>query len=224
MSSDKTEKGLTSNNMGKQLGPQCKLCRRAGEKLLLKGDRCSSVKCAIVKRNFPPGFHGPKGANRRASDYSAQLSEKQKAKRTYGMLEKQFYATFESAQKIKGNTAENLAKLLEMRLDNVVYRLSLGSSRAQARQLVSHGHIMVNGRKMDIASYTVKQGDQIKVKDSKTNSKFHKDSVEKLKKAQAPGWLNFDKETLSAKVLHMPTAEDIKTNFNAQMIIEFYSR
>ena len=175
------------------------------------------------KRNYPPGFHGPKGRGK-ISDYAQQLKEKQKAKRMYNLLEKQFKLTFLKAQKIKGNTGDNLLQLLEMRLDNIVYRLGFASSRAQARQLVNHGLFMVNNRKVNIPSYFVKEGDVITVKDNKKNAKIFKNIESKIKADNIPGWLNFDIKKLSAKVLHKPNVDDIKANINTQMIVEFYSR
>lgn len=209
--------------MGRNLEPQCKQCRRAGEKLMLKGDRCNSPKCAMVKRNYPPGFHGPKG-RKRQSDYGLQLTEKQKAKKTYNILEKQFRLTFERANKKTGNVGENLFKLLEMRLDNVVYRLGFASSRTQARQLINHGHFIVSGKKVTISSFSVKSGDQIEIKEKSKKVKHFKELVEKIKTYEAPGWLNLDQKGLTGKVLHEPSIDDIKTNINAQMIVEYYSR
>ncbi len=209
--------------MSKYLGPKCKLCRRAGEKLMLKGERCNSPKCAMVKRNYPPGFHGPKGRGK-ISDYGQQLLEKQKAKRIYNLLEKQFKLTFLKAQKMKGNTGDNLLQLLEMRLDNVIYRLGLAVSRSQARQLVNHGLFAVNNRGVNIPSYMVKEGDVIEVKKNKRNAKIFKNIENKIKPENIPGWLNFDIKKLSAKVLHKPSREDVKEKINTQMIVEFYSR
>ena len=209
--------------MAKNLDPKCKLCRRAGEKLFLKGDRCLTAKCAMVKRNYPPGFHGPK-KTRRLSDYGQQLSEKQKAKRQYNLLEKQFKLTFEKARRQTGNTGEIFIKLLEMRLDNAIYRLGFASSRAQARQLINHGHFTVNDHKVNIPSYQLKGGDIIKIKANKKQAKVFKDLGEKLSKSEFPGWLHLNPKELTAKVLHQPDIETIKPNFNIQMIIEYYSR
>jgi len=209
--------------MGKILGPKCKLCRRAGEKLFLKGDRCNTQNCAIVKRNYPPGFHGPKGKGR-LSDYGQQLNEKQKAKRQYNLLEKQFRLTFEKAKGKTGNTAETFIQLLETRLDNVVYRAGYAPSRSQARQLVNHGLLTVNEKKVNIPSFQLKSGDVIKIKPNKKNAKVFKDLKEKQKKKEIPGWLNLNSEDLSIKVLHQPDANTIQNNFNVQMIVEFYSR
>jgi len=177
----------------------------------------------MVKKNYPPGLHGPKG-RKRQTDYGLQLAEKQKAKKQYGISEKQFRLTFEKARKQLGNTGETLLKLLELRLDNVVYRLGFASSRSQARQLVNHGHFAVNGKRADIPSFKVKSGDIIKVKAKSRNSKNLKNLTETLKKYEAPGWLNLDAKELSGKVLHEPSMKDISVNINVQMIIEFYSR
>jgi small subunit ribosomal protein S4 len=207
----------------KNIDPKCKQCRRIGEKLFFKGDRCSSPKCAISRRNYIPGFHGPKakGAPRR-SDYGMQLIEKQKAKKQYLLNEKQFHLLFEKAAKKRGNTEELLLQFLELRLDNVVYRGGFAASRAEARQLVGHGHFSVNGRKVDIPSYKVKQGDVIKLKEKSKRSKKFAGLEEKMKKAQLPGWVH--QEALSIKVLHEPAAKDLRVNFNPQIIVEFYSR
>ena len=209
--------------MAKDTNPKCKQCRRAGEKLYLKGERCGSPKCAMVKRNYPPGFHGPKG-KQRITDYGQQLSEKQKAKRQYNLLEKQFKLTFERALGQGGNTGHNFLKLLEMRFDNVIYRLGLARSRAEARQLINHGHFNVNGRKVNIPSYNTKTGDEIKIKSNKKDTKNFKGLAEKLKNVESPGWLNFDIKNLNAKVLHEPSKDSITPNFNMQMIIEYYSK
>lgn len=190
----------------------------------LKGERCNSTKCALVKRNYPPGIHGPKGRQKK-TDYNAQLQEKQKAKKQYVLLEKQFRLTFEKARKETGNVGENLFKLLEMRLDNVIYRAGFAQSRSQARELIGHGHFKVNDKKVNIPSYTVRSGDIVGVAASSKRSKAFNNLGESLKKAAAPGWLNLNAGELSAKVLHNPGAEDMKAiNFNPQVIVEFYSR
>jgi len=209
--------------MGRNIDNKCKQCRRTGEKLFLKGDRCFTPKCAMVKRNYAPGFHGPKG-RKRLSDYGLQLAEKQKAKKFYGLLEKQFRLTFEKASKKTGDAGKNFLRALEMRFDNVIYRLGLASSRSQARQLVSHGHFTVNGRKTDIPSFSVKAGQVIKIKKASVNSRYFKNITEKLKKADRPSWLNFDASDLSAKVLHEPKDGDLPQNLNVQIIIEYYSK
>ncbi len=209
--------------MGRNIDNKCKQCRRAGEKLFLKGERCLGPKCAIIKRNYAPGFHGPKG-HKRLSDYGLQLQEKQKAKKYYGLFEKQLSLTFERAKKKQGDAGKNFLRLLEMRLDNVIYRLGWATSRAQARQLVTHGHFTVNDRKASTASMTVKLGQVIKIKKTKQNNRYFKNLGEKLKKAQRPSWLNFDVTDLSAKVLHEPQDQDLPQNLNVQMIIEYYSK
>lgn len=209
--------------MGRNIDSKCKQCRRAGEKLFLKGDRCFTPKCAMVKRNYAPGFHGPKG-RKRLSDYGLQLQEKQKAKKFYGLLEKQFRLTFEKASNKQGDAGVNFLRMLEMRLDNVIYRLGWASSRSQARQLVSHGHIVVSGCKTDIPSFAVKTGNVIKIRKTSENNRFFRNMSEKLKKAERPSWLNFDATDLSAKVLHEPKETDLPQNINVQMIIEYYSK
>ncbi len=211
--------------MGRNLDAKCKQCRRLGEKLFLKGERCYSPKCAMVKRNYPPGFHGQKG-KKRQSDYGMQLAEKQKAKKQYNLLEKQFKLTFLRAKRKPGDASENFLRSLELRLDNTVYRLGFASSRTQARQLVSHGHIEVNGRKVNIPSYEVKEGDIIKIRERSKKYKFFKELLEKLvrQKDNVPGWLNLDIKELAGKVLHEPKAGDIKANVNAQIIVEYYSK
>jgi len=209
--------------MGRNIDSKCKQCRRIGEKLFLKGDRCSTPKCAMVKRNYAPGFHGPKG-RKRLSDYGLQLQEKQKAKKYYGLLEKQFRLTYAKASKKQGDAGKNFLRLLEMRLDNVIFRLGWAASRSQARQLVNHGHFTVNSRKTDIPSFSVKLGEVIKIKKSSQSNRFFKNLGEKLKKAERPSWLNFDASDLSAKVLHEPKETDLPQNINVQMIIEYYSK
>lgn len=209
--------------MGRNIDSKCKQCRRIGEKLFLKGDRCSSPKCAMIKRNYAPGFHGPKG-HKRLSDYGLQLQEKQKAKKYYGLFEKQFHLTYLKAAKKKGDAGKNFLRLLEMRLDNVVYRLGFASSRAQARQMVTHRHFTINGRKASVPSAIVKEGQIIKIKKASQSNRFFKGVGEKIKKADRPSWLNFDNTDLSAKVLHEPKDTDLPQNINVSMIIEYYSK
>lgn len=210
--------------MGRNLDPKCRQCRRAGEKLFLKGQRCMSPQCAMVKRNYPPGLHGPKGSRRRATDYGTQLNEKQKAKRQYNILEKQFKIIFEKARQQAGNTGDNFLVLLEMRLDNAIYRLGFADSRAQARQLVNHGHFTVNEKKTNIPSYLLKSGDVIKIKPNKSKAKIFLALPESLKRKETPSWLNIDQKALSGKVLHKPDISLLQPNFNVQMVIEYYSR
>src|SRR3989338_10445290 len=199
--------------MSKYLGPKCKLCRREGEKLMLKGERCQTAKCAIVKKNYPPGMHGPKGRASRQSGYNMQLREKQKAKRIYNLLEKQFKISFYRAAKQPGDAGENLLKILETRLDNVVYRLGFADSRSQARVLVNHGHFNINDKKVNIPSFNLKPGDVIKIKAVQRNKPFAK-LAEKLKTKEIPGWLNLDLKDLSAKVLHQPKKENFEMKIN----------
>ncbi len=209
--------------MGKNLENKCKQCRRLGEKLFLKGERCNSVKCAIIKRNYPPGFHGPKG-RRRLSDYGLQLAEKQKVKKFYNILEKQFSLTFEKASAQTGDSGKNFLRLLESRLDNVVYRLGWAPSRVQARQLISHGHITIDGKKAAIPSIIIKTGQVIAIKKSSTRHTYFRNLAEYLPKAEVPSWLNRLDNGFSAKVLHEPKDDDLPLNFKIPMIIEYYSK
>ncbi len=209
--------------MGRNIDNKCKQCRRAGEKLFLKGERCFGPKCAMVKRNYAPGFHGPKG-RKRSSDFGTQLTEKQKAKRYYGLAEKQFRLTFEKAAKKQGDAGKNFLRLLESRLDNFVYKAGFATSRAQARQLVNHGHFTVNDRKTDIASFSVKLGQVIKIRKSSRNTPYFRNSSEKLLKAERPSWIDFNNTEMAAKVLHEPKDEDLPQSINVQMIIEYYSK
>lgn len=207
--------------MARYTGASCRQCRREGMKLFLKGDRCYTDKCAIVKRNYAPGQHGQ--GRKKISDHGIQLREKQKVKRIYGVLETQFRNLYERAEKMQGKTGENLLTLLERRLDNVVYRMGLAASRKEARQLVGHGHFLVNGKKVDIASVTVKAGDVIEVKErSKSSAKF-KALVEANSKV-APKWLEANLESMSAKVVSLPSREDIDLEIAEHLIIELYSK
>lgn len=210
--------------MGRNLDSKCSQCRRVGEKLFLKGERCNTPKCAMVKRNYPPGFHGPTRGRRKISDYGTQLMEKQKAKKYYNMMEKQFRLTFEKASNKSGDAGKNFLRLLEMRLDNVVFRLGMASSRNQARQLVNHGHFALNGVKTDIPSCIVRPGQEISVRASSKKNPYFKQVADNLKKAELPAWLNLQKGEMSAKVLHEPADTDLPNNLNVQMIIEYYSK
>ncbi|MFA5644007.1 MAG: 30S ribosomal protein S4 [Patescibacteria group bacterium] len=211
--------------MGKNLDSKCKQCRRIGEKLFLKGERCLSTKCAMVKRNYPPGFHGPKG-KKRSSDYGLQLNEKQKTKKMYGLNENQFRTSFNKVQKKGGDVGPNFLRHLEMRLDSLIYRAGFASSRSLARQLVNHGHFSVNDRKVDVPSYQAKIGQIIKIKKSSKNNKYFRDLPEKLKNLspELKSWLAVDIKELSAKVLHEPRPQDLPSNVKTHMIIEFYSK
>ena len=209
--------------MARNINPKCKQCRRVGEKLFLKGERCSTVKCAIVKRNYPPGMHGVKG-RKKADGFALQLTEKQKAKKQYHLLEKQFRLTFAKARQKSGNTGENFLRLLETRFDNTVFRLGLATSRPLARQLINHGHFTVNGHIVNIPSFQLKTGDTIKIKTNKARSKIFNNLNERLKNKEIPGWLNLDLNELSAKVLHQPDLSMLNPNFDVQMIIEYYSK
>lgn len=212
--------------MARYIGPVCRLCRREGEKLYLKGERCFSPKCAIERRNYPPGQHGRELQFRRSrpSDYGLQLREKQKLRRIYGVLERQFRRYFAIAQRARGMTGALLLILLERRLDNVVYRLGFASSRAQARQLVRHGHFEVNGRKVDIPSYQVKPGDVIRVRDSSREKDYFKEIAERLEGHRPPPWLLLNPQDLSGQVLRLPVREEIDTRVQEHLIVEFYSR
>jgi small subunit ribosomal protein S4 len=204
-------------------GPVCRLCRREGIKLFLKGERCLSDKCAIEKRNFAPGQHG-KARRARIMGYGLQLREKQKVKRVYGLLERQFRTYFERAERQRGITGETLLQLLERRLDNVVYRLGFASSRAQARLLVRHGHVKVNGRRVDIPSYTLRQGEVIGVAPSYTKNEAFKQSVELTKGRGLPRWLELAEDDQTGKVLTLPTREDVGLPIQEQLVVELYSK
>ena len=209
--------------MARYTGPVCRLCRRERMKLFLKGDRCFKEKCAVERRNFPPGQHGTR-RGRRTLGYGLQLREKQKVKRIYGVLESQFRNYFEEADRRKGITGENLLVMLEKRLDNVVYSLGFGSSRAQARQFVRHGHVLVDGRKITIPSYQVKAGQTLTVREASRKNPFIRSSVETARGRGVPEWLELDAENVSGKVLRLPTREDIKLPIQEQLIVELYSR
>ena len=209
--------------MARNLKAKCAKCRREGEKLFLKGERCYMAKCGAVRRGYPPGMHGPKGKPR-LTGYGTQLREKQKAKHIYGILERQFVNYFNKASQKKGDTSEFLLQLMETRLDNIVYRLGLAKSRQQARQLVNHGLFLVNGKKVTIPSYSVKEGDIISVKQSALSKKIFQNLVQFLQKYEVPVWLALDAAKFEGKVLRKPTKEDVKNQFDLKMIVEFYSR
>lgn len=208
--------------MARTIQPDCRQCRREGCKLFLKGARCTSKKCAMERRPVIPGQHGNSKRRVAFSEYGTQLREKQKVKRMYGILEKQFREYYETAERMKGVTGENMLSLIERRLDNVVYRMGIGASRKQCRQIVNHGHITVNGKRVDIASYLVKAGDVIAIKENKQDV----DAFKSLRdtKLVTPKWLEFDTTTLSGKILALPKREDIDADIKEQLIIELYSR
>ncbi len=206
--------------MAKMIGADCRQCRREGCKLFLKGDRCTSKKCAMERRPVAPGQHGV--GRKRVTEYGTQLREKQKVKKAYGILENQFRRYYEEAERMKGVTGENMLSLIERRLDNVVYRLGIGSSRSECRQIVNHAQITVNGKTVNIPSYLVKVGDVIAVKENKRELGMFKEL--KGMKVVMPKWLEFNSDTLEGKVLSLPTREDIDLNIKEHLIIELYSR
>lgn len=208
--------------MAKYTDADCRLCRREGCKLFLKGDRCLTKKCAFERHPQVPGLHGADAARKKVSEYGLQLREKQKVKRAYGLLEKQFHSYYEKAERMKGKTGELMLSLLEKRLDNVVYRLGFGSSRAQARQLVNHGHFTVNGKKVNIPSYQVKVGDVVAVKENKKELDLFKEL--KDLKIVVPKWLELIPSELSGKVIANPQREDIDLNIREHLIVELYSK
>jgi small subunit ribosomal protein S4 len=208
--------------MARFVGPVCRLCRRSGDKLMLKGDRCFSPKCAADKRNKPPGPHA--ATRRRMSDRGVQLREKQKAKYVYGLFERQFKRFFGEAERQVGVTGNNLVVLLERRLDNVIYKLGFADSRNQARQLVLHGHILINGHKNNIPSALVKQGDTIAWREGSKKSEYFKILAESIKSKTVPAWLNLDRETLVGQVVGMPSSDAVEAKFEPTSVVEWYSR
>lgn len=207
--------------MARILSPKCKQCRREGRKLFLKGDRCYTVKCAVARRAYAPGQHG-QDRKMRVSEYAMQLREKQKVKRIYGILEKQFRKYYEEAARMKGNTGSLLVVLLEKRLDNVIYRAGLASSRNQARQLVNHGHFHVNGKRADIPSFMIKEGDVISVKND--NSAYFKNLREEMKGVQVPSWIAFDAKKLEAKINASPSEKEAELDVNIPLVVEYYAK
>ncbi len=209
--------------MARYAGAVCRLCRREGMKLFLKGERCYTEKCAIEKRNFAPGQHG-KARRQKMLGYGVQLREKQKVKRIYGVLEDQFRRYFEQAERIQGITGEVLLQLLERRLDNVAYRLGFATSRPQARQLVRHGHFAVNGRKVDIPSFLVKAGDVVSVRQGSQKNVTIQHAIEEVKGRGVPEWLSLEGEQFTGKVVSLPTREQINLPVQEQLIVELYSK
>ncbi len=208
--------------MARYTGPVCKLCRREGVKLFLKGDKCIT-KCTLERRPTRPGQHGT-GRPRKASGYASQLREKQKVRRTYGILERQFSKHFATAARRPGRTSENLLQILEMRLDNLVYRLGFADSRAQARQLVNHGHFAVNGRKTDIPSFIAKPNDVISVRERSKDLEYFKVRAELLTTKGVPAWLSLDIPAMSGRVLSLPSRTELELPFEEQMVVEYYQR
>jgi len=208
--------------LARYTGPSCRLCRRENMELFLKGDRCYTDKCAIKRRNYPPGQHGQ--GRIKTSDYGVQLREKQKVKRLYGLIEKQFRSYFDRADRMKGVTGENLLSLLERRLDNVVYRLGFGSSRAEARQLVRHGHFTLNGRKATIPSMQVKATDLIELREKSRTVVCINESLDAVVRRGIPQWLELDRDAFKGLVKSLPVREDITTSIQEQLIVELYSK
>ena len=208
--------------MARYTGPACRLCRREGTKLFLKGERCMSGKCALDRRSTVPGQHG--AANKKVREYGMHLREKQKTRRYYGLLETQFRNLYAEADRKPGMTGENLLVLLERRLDNTVYRMGMAESRKEARQLVLHGHFTLNGKKVTVPSITVKVGDVIAIKEGKRDNAKIKGLIEGLASKLSPKWLEVDRTNAVAKVVALPAREDIDFDFNEQLIVEFYSK
>ena len=208
--------------MARYTGAVCRLCRREGQKLFLKGERCYSEKCSVGIRAYAPGQHGQ--GRKKSSEYGLQLRAKQTARRFYGVQENQFHHYFEIAERKQGITGDNLLRILESRLDNVVYRVGFASSRAEARQLVGHGHYEVNGKRVDIASYLVKAGDVITICEKSRGSEKIKAVVEANSARPVPQWIDVDRDALSAKVINLPTREQIEAPVEEQLIVEFYSK
>lgn len=212
--------------MARYRGPVCKLCRREGVKLMLKGERCVGLKCGLERRNYPPGQHGSGFRRRQLSDYGTQLREKQKARRIYSVLERQFRRHYAEAARKKGVTGENLLQILERRLDNVIYRLGFADSRRQARQLVNHGHFFLNGRKTDIPSALVSIGDVISVRPESRKKTYFKDLTDGniLSKKTVPSWLQLIPAKMEATVRSLPERQELEISLNEQLIVELYSR
>jgi small subunit ribosomal protein S4 len=214
-------------SMSKRIGPACKQCRREGDKLFLKGERCLSGKCSFDRRGFAPGQHGKEAQykRQRLSDYARQLREKQKARRVYGILEAQFRRYYQEALKKRGMTGLNLLQILESRLDNVVYRMGFADSRAEARLLVTHGHFNVNGRRTDIPSYVLRPGDMIEVREGSRNRTYFKGLAETMEGKAVPSWINLDSGNLSGGLAKLPERHELSDiRLNEQLIVEFYSR
>ncbi len=209
--------------MARYTDPVCRLCRREGVKLFLKGERCYTDKCAIERRNYPPGQHG-QGRRRKVSEYAVQLREKQRLRRMYGLLEKQFHRYFEMAERSKQVTGPALLTLLERRLDNMVYRLGMAGSRAEARQLIRHRHFSVNGRRVDIPSYLTKPGDEIIIKERSRSKDVFKRAMEISQRRGVPEWLELDPAAFTGKVVRLPEREDLTAPINERLVVELYSK
>jgi small subunit ribosomal protein S4 len=216
---------MMEDEMGRYLGPQCRLCRTEGLKLLLKGERCKSAKCPITKKKGAPG-KGPKFRPKKISDYGLQLREKQKLKRLYGMFENQFKLLFLKAERMKGITGENLISLLERRLDNIIYRMHFASSRKQARQLISHGHVMVNSRRVNIPSFLIRENDEIEVREKSKGNTVVKESLREFSRAGVMPWLEVDPDRSYGKVKAIPRRSDVidLADIKEQLIVELYSK
>lgn len=208
--------------MARYTGPVCRICRREGEKLYLKGEKCLT-KCTLERRPSKPGQHGA-ARTRKASGYALQLREKQKVRKTYGVLERQFKRHFNEAARRPGKTSDNLIRMLELRMDNIVYRLGFADSRSQARQLVTHGHFQLNGHKLDIPSAMVKAGDEITVRPHSRTTEYFKARQLMLSQKATPAWLRVDPDALAGRVLATPTPQDLELPFNEQLVVEFYQR
>ncbi len=208
--------------MARYTGPQCRLCRRETEKLFLKGDRCFTEKCAVERRQYPPGQHGQRRG--KLSDYGVQMREKQKVRNSYGLLEKQFRKYFEKAERKQGVTGEVLLQFLETRMDNVIYRMGFAPNRNSARQLVRHGHFLVNGRGVSIPSYHVRAGDMVEVRQPSRDLDMIKDSIARAEQRGIPSWVEMDFQNFKGKVIQVPTREDIQLTAQEQLIVELYSK
>lgn len=212
--------------MARYTGPVCKLCRREGEKLFLKGERCFTPKCSFDRRGYPPGEHGRQRQWRRSreSDFGKQLRAKQKARRVYGVLERQFRRYYKQALKSRGLTGLTMLQILESRLDNVIYRMGYASSRSQARQLVAHGHIVVNGRRTDVPSMSIKPGDEIEIRKESRKNTFFKELPDFAKERTTPEWISRDVGNLTGEITRLPERAEIDANLNEQLVVEYYSR
>ncbi|MBT3241073.1 MAG: 30S ribosomal protein S4 [Chloroflexi bacterium] len=212
--------------MARYTGPVCKLCRREGEKLFLKGERCYTQKCAMERRAYPPGQHGrsTQWGRNQTSDFGAQLRAKQKARRVYGVLERQFRRYYKQAIKNRGLTGLTLLQILESRLDNVIYRMGFASSRAQARQMVTHGHFVVNGHRTDVPSMQIKEGDKIEIREGSKSKTLFKDLVAVAEERTIPEWISRDVKKFNGEITRLPERSEIDANLNEQLIVEFYSR